>query len=171
MYQWTTGHLCTSDACYVFSGILQYFEDVAKDIKQCGHDMEDMLDNFDAAFHFLSAGDSNRFGFTKNKTAIEAGIAEIGKGINDLANSVSDCHLADLLSILTALSAKLGSVPELEIVEEILKILIDGVEIEREIANALQDWAAHDWPGFGYNLIKLVKSLLKVDHGKLVANS
>jgi len=171
MYQWTTGHLCTSDACYVFSGILQYFEDVAKDIKKCGHDMEDMLVDFDAAFHLLSAGDSNMFGFTKNKTAIEAGIADIGKGINDLANSVSDCHLPDLLSILTALAAKLGTVPELKIIEEILKILIDGVEIEREIASALQDWAAHNWAGFGYNLIKLVKSLLKTDHGKLVANS
>jgi tetratricopeptide (TPR) repeat protein len=178
MYQWTTGHLCTSDACYVFSGILQYFSDLAKDIKKCGHDMEDMLDNFDNAFHLLSANsqsvvDSNSWisGFTRNHTAIEAGIAEIGKGINDLANSVSDCHLADLLSILTALAAKLGIVPELKIVEEILKILIDGVEIEREIANALEDWSEHNWAGFGYNLIKLVKSLLKADHGKLVANS
>merc|ERR1712080_168643 len=41
LYQWTTGHLCTSNACYIFSGVLQYLSDLAKDVKKCGADFED----------------------------------------------------------------------------------------------------------------------------------
>jgi len=55
--------------------------------------------------------------------------------------------------------------------EEGLKILIDGVHIETEIADALEDYAAHNWPGFGYNLIKLIKSLLQSENVKIASYS
>jgi len=113
-----------------------------------------------------SSANSELKGFTKNKTAISAGVGDIGKGIEDLAHSVSDCHLEDLLDILTKLATKLGTKPEIEVVEEILKILIDGVQIEEEIASALEDYADQNWAGFGYNLIKLIKTLLKSEQVK-----
>lgn len=157
LFQWTTGHLCTSDACYVFSGVLQYFSDLAKDIKQCGSDMGDMFHKFEDAYTELAKDG----GFRKNFTAIAAGVGDIGKGIEDLANSVGDCHLAELADLLAKLAAKLGIAPDVAIVEEVLKIVIEGVSIEREIAAALEDFGAKNWPGFGYNIVKLVKTLLQ----------
>lgn len=162
LYQWTTGHLCTSDVCYVFSGVLQYLSDLAKDVKKCDADLKDMMGEFIAASKQLTSHkNSNGLkGFTRNITAIEAGIGDIGKGIEDLANSVGDCHLKELAEILAALAQKLHIAPEVAVVEEVLKIVIDGVTIEREIAAALEDFGEKNWPGFGYNLIKLVKTLL-----------
>lgn len=168
LYQWTSGHLCTSDACYIFSGVLQYFEDLAKDIKKCGADLEDMVSEFHQAFDLMTHKKSNSnttAGFTWNTTSIKAGIGKIGKGIEDLATAVTDCHLEELLEIVTALAAKLVNVfPEVTIIEEVLKILIEGVSVERDIAGALEDYAANNWAGFGYNIIKLVKILATSKH-------
>merc|ERR1712217_265534 len=155
-FEWTTGHLCTSNACYIFSGVLQYLSDLAKDIKKCTADFDDMFSQFEAAYSELVKDG----GFKNNFTAIEAGVGDIGKGIGDLANSVGDCHLQELVEILGQLAAKLGIAPHVAIVEEVLKIVIEGVSIEREIAAALEDFGAKNWPGFGYNVIKLVKTLL-----------
>jgi hypothetical protein len=57
---------------------------------------------------------------------------------------------------------KLGLVPEVSFIEEVLHILIDGVQIENEIGDACEDYADQNWPGFGYNLAKLVETLVKV---------
>mmetsp|Transcript_41978 Transcript_41978/g.78506 ORF Transcript_41978/g.78506 Transcript_41978/m.78506 type:complete len:820 (+) Transcript_41978:69-2528(+) len=159
LYRWTTGHLCTTDACYVFSGVLQYVSDLAKDIKHCGSDLEDMFRDFTAAYNEIA----HKGGFRKNFTAIEAGVGDIGKGIGKLADSVGDCHLKELADILEKLAVKLGIAPHIAIVQEVLKIVIDGVAIEREVAAALEDFGAKNWPGFGYNVIKLIKTLLESD--------
>ena len=52
-------------------------------------------------------------------------------------------------------------VPEVSFIEEVLHILIEGVEIEKEIGDACEDYADQNWPGFGFNLAKLIKTLLK----------
>ena len=47
--------------------------------------------------------------------------------------------------------------PEIEVIEEILKIIVQGVEIEREVSEACADYANSNFVGFGYNLAKLLK--------------
>ena len=45
-------------------------------------------------------------------------------------------------------------------VEEALKILIEGVEIEQEVGTACVDYSEGNWVGFGYNIAKLIKTLV-----------
>ena len=44
-------------------------------------------------------------------------------------------------------------------VEELLSILINGVEIQDELGDACIDYSQGNWVGFGYNVAKLVKTL------------
>ena len=53
-----------------------------------------------------------------------------------------------------------GIAPEISWIEEILHIVIEGVNIEREIGSACDDFGNKNWVGFGYNVVKLVKTLL-----------
>jgi hypothetical protein len=176
--QWTTGHSCTSPICYVVTGIMQYLGDIEGDIKNCKVDLEQSWGNFTAAYgqlhkssaleltlssraqrtqNYLSSRD---FGFNTDPAHIKAGIRDIGFGFEDIAKSVSDCHLQELSEILASLAAKLGLTPEIQFLEDVLKILINGVEIENEIGSACVDWSNDNWVGFGYNVIALVKHLL-----------
>ena len=76
-----------------------------------------------------------------------------------MSEAVSACHVQDLAEMLAALAAKLGASPEIEVVEEALKIIIEGVSIEQEIALACEDFADSNWVGFGFELAKLIKTL------------
>ena len=62
--------------------------------------------------------------------------------------------------VATMYEGKLGIVPEVSFIEEVLHILIEGVQIEEEIGNACEDWSNDNWVGFGYNIAELVKTLL-----------
>jgi hypothetical protein len=169
---WTTGHSCTSPVCYVMTGIMQYLGDIQDDIKSCEADLQQSWGNFTAAYGQLHASSakqltvaenylsSSDFGFTTDKNKIKAGIRDIGYGFEDIAKGVSDCHAEELATILSDLAAKLGLAPEVQLLEDILKILIDGVEIENEIGAACVDWSDDNWVGFGYNVIQLIKHLL-----------
>merc|ERR1711924_398537 len=117
----------------------------------------DSFKQLTARQNYLSSSD---FGFTTDKSKIKAGIRDIGYGFEDIAKSVSDCHLQELAVILGDLAAKLGLAPEVQLLEDVLRILIDGVEIENEIGAACVDWSDDNWVGFGYNIIQLVKHLL-----------
>ena len=67
-----------------------------------------------------------------------------------------------------AAAAKLGIAPEIEWVVEALRILIEGVAIEQEVGTACLDYSQGNWVGFGYNIAKLVKTLVGVtDFGPL----
>jgi len=160
---WTSGHACTSDFCYVVLGMFEYLGDVQGDIRACEGDFQLAFKNFSAAFDLLkdpkgsSGGD---FPFARNTSALKAGIREIGYGLVDVSKGVSDCHLAELASVIAQLATKLGIAPEVAWVEEALRILIDGVEIEQEVGQACVDYSNGNWVGFGYNIIKLVKTLI-----------
>ena len=176
--QWTTGHSCTSPICYVLTGIMQYLGDIQGDIKSCEADLQQSWGNFTAAYgalHKSSATElalshrqlvtqnylsSNDFAFNTDPNAIKTGIRDIGYGFTDIAKGVNDCHLQELAEILTDLAAKLGLTPEVQFLEDVLKILINGVEIENEIGSACVDWSNGNWVGFGYNVIALIKNLL-----------
>lgn len=162
--KWTTGHLCTSPVCYIVNGVLQYFQDLASDVKTCGNDLEDEWKDFGNAFKALG-GNGSVWKWDPSVQNIKKGVADVGQGLHALAASVSDCHLAQLAEIIEALAVKLGLVPEVAWVEELLHILIDGVEIVDELASACTDYANSNWPAFGYEIVKIISSF--VSEGKI----
>merc|ERR1711974_88279 len=87
-----------------------------------------------------------------------------------MADAVGACHLTDLAKLLGELAVKLNIAPQVEVIEEVLKIIIEGVQIEKEVANACEDYADSNWPGFGYNLAKLIKTLLLTSHYEVCVN-
>ena len=164
--QWTKGHACTSDFCYVVLGIFEYLGDIEGDIRMCESDFELAYHNFSAAVGVMkksatSIGSS--FPFSTDVSKLKQGIRDIGYGLLDVANGVKDCHLTQLAAILEKLATKLGLAPEVQWVETFLKIVIDGVQIEREVGAACVDYSDGNWVGFGYNLAKLVKTLIGED--------
>merc|ERR550514_2509181 len=91
----------------------------------------------------------------------------MGHAFRDMSNIVHDCHLVELADILEKLAVKLGLSPEVTYIEEVIKILIEGVSIEREISDACNAWDDKNWPSFGYNLIKIIKQLLTAEELKV----
>merc|ERR1712166_694432 len=170
--QWTAGHACTSPVCYVVMGMMQFLGDIEGDIKSCEADLKHSWGNFSAAYQQLKSKDlsmmspaqrfeSNAdFAFVSSSPNIKAGIQDLGYALESIASGVKDCHLADLAEILAKLATELGIEPEVKWVEGVLKILIDGVEIENEIGTACIDYSEDNWIGFGYNIIELIKNLL-----------
>lgn len=81
--------------------------------------------------------------------------------VKAFSSIVADCHMQELAIIIEELGVKLGIAPAVCWVERVIKIMIQGVEIERDVAAACEDYAMQDWPGVGYNVMKLVKILGK----------
>jgi len=169
--QWTTGHACTSPVCYVVMGMMQFLGDIEGDIKKCEGDLKQAWGNFSAAYGELKSADltmsaSQRYGssadfaFVASSPNIKAGIKDLGLALESVASGVGDCHLAELADILAKVATELGIAPEVKWVEEVLKILVDGVEIENEIGSACIDYSEDNWIGVGYNIIELIKNLL-----------
>jgi hypothetical protein len=169
--EWTTGHACTSPICYVVMGMMQYLGDIEGDIKKCEGDLKQSWGNFTAAYQELKStdltltsaqqyGSNADFAFVSSSNNIRAGIKDLGLALQNVASGVTDCHLAELADILAKLATELGIEPEIKWVEEVLKILINGVEIETEIGAACIDYSENNWIGFGYNVIELIKNLL-----------
>merc|ERR1711924_160003 len=100
------------------------------------------------------------FNYKHDDGKIKAGIKAFGLGFDAVAASVSACHMQQVAELLAALAARLGLTPEVAWLEEVLKILIEGVQVEHEIGDACTDYAAGNWAGFGYNLARLLKTLL-----------
>lgn len=160
MAAWTGDHSCSSDMCSLVSGVLAFVADFSGSIKQCERDFTLMFGNFSAAYHDFTDENSLAWEFRHDKDKIRKAVGEIGVGFSMMANSVSDCDLPEVAELLAQIAAKLGTSPEIEIAEEVVKILIDGVQIEQEVAEACTDYADQNWIGFGYNIAKLLKMLL-----------
>jgi hypothetical protein len=166
--QWTTGHLCTSPICYVVNGVLQYLADMQNDIGKCQSDFKGAMGNFSAAYNAIIDQSYNYGGvdgglqkFTHDSSKIKEGILDIGYALKNIAAGIRDCHLAELAEILEQLAEKFGIAPQIQWVEELIKILIEGHDIENEIADVCHDYATDNYPSLGYDLVKLVKTLLK----------
>ena len=136
-------------------------------MRACEADFKLAFTNLTAAVELFTDQDKTKssgiFHFNTNKDDIKKAVGDIGFAFRDVAHGVSDCHLAELAQLLADLAEKLGIAPELQWVEELLKILIDGVEVENEIADACQDYSEGNWVGFGYNLARLIKTLVSSD--------
>jgi hypothetical protein len=51
--QWTKGHACTNDFCYVVTGIMQFMGDMQGDVHACEADFKESWGNFSAGFDQL----------------------------------------------------------------------------------------------------------------------
>lgn len=163
--QWTSKHACQNDFCYVTVGILEFFGQIEGSVATCKNDFEYAFHNFTGAFRDLRGNRTTGMGvfnFKHDKGSIERGIGEIGNGMKLVAAGVGDCHLQDFANILESLAIKLGIAPEVAWVEELLKIIINGVTIENEVGNACQDFSNDNWVGFGYNIAQLIKTLVEL---------
>lgn len=158
--QWTQKHACQSDFCYIVVGAFQFLGDIKGSVKQCESDFEGAWGDFKGAVDEFADSHHSIFHWKHNKDAIRAGVKKIGDGMHLVAKGVSDCHVEEFADLLAKLAVKLGIVPEVGWIEEILHILIDGVKIENEIGDACDDYGNKNWVGFGYNIVRLVKTLL-----------
>lgn len=161
LYGWTNKHVCTGGPCYVVVGVLQFLGDFDGSLAQCEGDFKGAFVDFQlAASNFTDSHQSNIFHFSHNQDAIKMGVKSLGDGMHLISKGVGDCHLQAFADLLEKLAVKLGVVPAVSWVEELIKILIDGVQIEDEIGIALDDFADDNWVGFGYNVAKLIKLLV-----------
>ena len=83
-----------------------------------------------------------------------------GVAMKDVAAGVGKCHLPELAILLAKLGTKLTITPVVGWLEELLHILIEGKHIEQEIGDACVSFSGHNYPGFGYNLARLIKTLV-----------
>ena len=158
--EWTNGHMCKSNFCYVVNGVLQFFGEAEGSLKQCEADFKEAFGNFSLAVEAMADSHHSIFHWKHDVDRIKTGVKDIGAGFTLVAAGVGDCHLAELADLIERLAVKLGIVPEVSFIEEVLHILIEGVHIEEEIGAACTDWSDDNWVGFGYNIAKLVKTLL-----------
>lgn len=161
MYKWTGKHVCTGDHCYIVVGILQYMGSMQGSVEECEADFKGAWADFKvAASNFSDSHESKILHWSHDKKAIQMGVRALGDGMHLVSKGVGDCHLQEFSSLLESLAVRLGLLPEVTWIEELLHILIEGVKVEDEIGSALTCWADENWPGFGYNLAKLLKTLL-----------
>jgi hypothetical protein len=157
---WTKGHACTSDMCYVVVGVLQFMGDMEGSVKTCENDFKDAWDDFKDGFNSFKDSHHSIFHFRHNADEVKAGVKAFGQGMKKIAAAVSDCHLEEFAELLSKLAIKLGIVPEVGWLEELLHILIEGVHIENEVGDACTDYGDGNWVGFGYNVARLIKTLV-----------
>lgn len=157
--QWTEGHACTSDVCYVVVGVLQFMGDIQGSVKKCEDDFSLAWSDFKLAVGNFSDSHSI-FRWQDNKDAIKAGVKNLGTAFTQIAKGVSDCHLQEFADLLAKLADKLGITPEVTFLAELLHIVIEGVHVEAEIGAACTAFGDGNYVQFGFNLAKLIKTLL-----------
>lgn len=161
---WTKGHLCSSGACYALNGIMQYLADLGGDARACKADVEESWGNFsDAVEVFMGAASSNG-----DDSKFTRAIHYLGDGLHTLADAVGRCHLQELAEIIEKLAVQFGLQPEIGWIDTVLQILINGVDVIEEVSDACEDFVARNWPGFGYNLIKLIEKLVLSQGGLVI---
>lgn len=161
MASWTGRFACKSDLCYTIMGVLTFIGDMSGSIKQCENDFKTAWSDFGEGVHDFHDSHKNIiFHFKHDKKEIKAGLAAFGDGFKMIAAGVKDCHLQEFAELLEKLATKLGIAPEISIIEELLHIVINGVKIEEEIGNACTAFSKENYPSFGFNLARLIKTLL-----------
>jgi len=175
---WAIKNSCTNNWCYVVEGIMEAEKILEGDIKTCEADFERAWGNFTAAVEvftsskveaervMLSLGEGDEADEEEQKilgeklsSEIKHAMEDIGWGLKDVSKGVSDCHLDELATLLEKLAVEL-SLPEVGFVKEVLHILVHGKEIADEIGDACVDFGEEKYVRFGFDLAKLIKTLL-----------
>jgi len=161
MASWTGKFACTSDLCYTIMGVITFLGDMSGSIKTCENDFKTAWTDFgQGVADFHDSHHSIVFHFKHDKSEIKAGLKAFGDGFHKISAAVGDCHLQEFAELLEKLAIKLGIAPEISFFEELLHVLIEGKKIEDEIGDACDAFASKNYPGFGFNLARLIKTLL-----------
>ena len=80
--------------------------------------------------------------------------------MHEIAAGVKDCHLQEFSDLIARLAMKLGIVPEVTFIEELLHIIINHVKIEEEIGDACDAFHKNNYAGLGYHVARLTRTLL-----------
>lgn len=161
--QWTQDYGCKDPFCYVVTGIMQFVGGAQGDIKACGKDFLHAFMNFTHGFGKMRGAASKGIGdfsFNTDVNQIIGGVHEFGVAMKDVAQGVGQCHLPELAIMLGKLGTKMTLSPVVGWLEELLHILIESKHIEQEIGDACLAFSSHNYPGFGFNLARLIKTLL-----------
>lgn len=161
MAAWTGKFACNSDLCYTIMGVLTFIGDMSGSIKTCENDFKSAWTDFgDGVADFHDSHHNIIFHFKHDKNAIHAGLKAFGAGFHQISAAVGDCHLEEFAKLLEDLAVKLGLAPEIKFFEELLHILIEGKKVSDEIGDACDAYSSKNFPGFGFNLARLLKTLL-----------
>jgi len=179
--KWSTGHVCQNTWCYVVEGIMEAEAIIEGDVRQCEQDFENAWGEFGAAVALFNTQVelADELSLKLQRKLLEGGqlteddealklqisskvadaVKDIGKGLEDIAKGVDDCHLDEFAELLTKLAAELA-VPEVSWIAEVLHIIVHGAEIVEEVGEACEDFGDENWVRFGFDLAKLIKVLL-----------
>ncbi|GMI41497.1 hypothetical protein TrCOL_g11329 [Triparma columacea] len=179
--KWSTGHVCQNTWCYVVEGIMEAEAIIEGDVRQCEQDFENAWGEFSAAVALFNTqvslaeelsgeikrklmegeivGDDIEALKVQMSHKIADAVKDIGKGLEDVAAGIHDCHLEELADLLTKLAAELA-VPEVSWIAEVLHIVVHGAEIVEDVGLACEDFGDENWVKFGFDLAKLVKVLI-----------
>jgi hypothetical protein len=161
MASWTGKYACNSDLCYTIMGVVTFLGDLSGSFKLCENDFSTAWSDFGTAVaDFHDSHHNIIFHFKHDKDQIKAGLSALGDGFHKISAAVDDCHLQEFADLLAKLATKLGIAPEISFIEEVLHIVIEGKKIEDEIGDACDSFAKHNYPSFGFNLARLIKTLL-----------
>merc|ERR550525_92011 len=118
--EWTKGHLCTSNVCYIVNGMMQYLAHLQSDIKSCKADFSDVGAHLSAAYDDMTQHNQNGLGlhFNHDSGSIRKGVKDLGMALEAFSHVVSDCHMQELAEIIEKLAEKLGIAPEVQWIEE-----------------------------------------------------
>ncbi len=179
--EWSTGHVCQNTWCYIVEGVMEFEAVIEGDVRQCEQDFEnawgefgaavalfenqvelakahevDMRRRLDAGFQLTEEDEELKLQISSK---VKDAVKDIGKGLEDVAAGIHDCHLEELADILTKLAAELA-VPEVSWIAEVLHIIVNGAEIVEDVGEACEAFGDERWASFGYDIAKLIKIVL-----------
>lgn len=154
---WTNGHICDDNqVCYVVNGMLQYLNDFGSDLESCSGDLHTAWIDISDAYRCFS-GNSTIFSFSSSHTNISQGLEYLGRSVKDISEALQHCHVKVLSDMLLKLAEKFGLKPDIGWAGSLIYIVINGVQIENQLAHAYDSYMHRNWPGFGYDIIKMAE--------------
>eukprot|EP00708_Paratrimastix_pyriformis_P002054 GAFH01000792.1.p2 GENE.GAFH01000792.1~~GAFH01000792.1.p2 ORF type:complete len:893 (-),score=505.86 GAFH01000792.1:264-2867(-) len=137
---------CTSQSCEVVTGILKMLEIIIPDLQQCEADMTGAMNTIQAAFA--------QFAQKQYAPAVK----QLAQGLSILGQSVSDCGLPDVAALVVAEAKALG-LANITVVNDVVHVIVDGVDLYQDIYQAYKDLAAKNYDAFGRDLAVLLSRL------------
>jgi hypothetical protein len=138
--------VCSEDdkTCVIAEGILETIEIYFYDLGECKTDLKASLIDVENALEEFHEG--------KDKAAIVA----LGDSFKSLSSGVKNCHLDELADVISAQGSKIG-IANVEIVEEVVKVLIEGSDVYDDIYSATTAVHNGDYKSFGRSIGALIK--------------
>merc|ERR1711871_1505238 len=131
---------CQTKACIVLIGLMASIQEEASDFDTCMSDADKSWAEFDQAMHAFS-----------NKQFV-GGAKLLGSGIVQLADAVGDCDVPGIGKIAQDMFTKLGDDTVANDIGRAVQLLVNGADVTHEVNQAVLDFQAENWAGFGTDL-------------------